>query len=315
MTPSLPATRDPSRIGPLTDRTVRLVKRFGGRVRLWEIGNEWWLQRGAKNNAVARAENFDRYAALLASVVPAIKAADPQAVVFATGEWTRPEEFGRLRDAVGPAGWAAVDGISIHPYCGNLDPDTLCSLIPQQVAAIRTASGKSRIYASEWSLGTNVTDNDWGIRNAGLTVGAFRQLAAARVSEAAYWPPMRGAPEIALMTTDGQPTATGMLFGWVSRALRGEMVPVSDPSALAGRAGGEVTVLVPAVGGGPVTVELPLARFGVREVVSAEVLRAGDPDDPVRAREAAVTTLPAQVNEGMARFSLRAWDIAKVVLR
>ena len=314
VTPSLPVTRDPSRLGPLTERTVRLVTRFGGRVRLWEIGNEWWLQRGAKNDPVARAENFTRYAALVASVAPAIRRADPDAVVFVTGEWTRPEEFRALRDAVGPAGWAAVGGISIHPYCGNLDQQTLCSLIPARTEAIRRASGKRRIYASEWSLGTKVTSDDWGIRNAGLTVGAFRQLAAAGIEDAAYWPPMRGASEIALLTNEGAATATGLLFGWVAKALGGEMLPVSDAASLAGRSGREVTVIVPALGA-PAEVEIPVGRFGASAVASAEMMRAADADDPGRAREATVGTMPVRVVGGVARFSLRAWEIGRVVMR
>ena len=314
VTPSLPATRDPSRIGPLTARTVRLVTRFGARVRLWEIGNEWWLQRGGKNDPAVRSENFARYAALLASVAPAIKRADPEAVVFATGDWTRPDEFGALRRAVGSAGWTAVDGVSIHPYCGNLDQQTLCSLIPERVEAIRQASGKARIYASEWSLGTKVTSDNWGIRNASLTVGALRQLAAARIGEAAYWPPMRGAPEIALMTESGQATATGLLFGWVAHALGGEMLPVSDPTSIAGRSGPEVTLIVPALGK-PVDVEIPMAPYGARSVASAQVMRTREPGDPVKARDASVEPLATRVESGVVRFSLAAWEIGRVAIR
>jgi hypothetical protein len=314
VTPSLPATRDPSRIAPLTARTVRLVERFRGRVRLWEIGNEWWLQRGAKNDPAARAENFSRYAGLLASVAPAIKRADPQAIVFATGDWTKPAEFGALREAVGLAGWAAIDGVSIHPYCGNLDPQTLCTLIPARAEAIRQASGKTRLYASEWSLGTKVTSDDWGIRNAALTIAAFRQLAAAGIADAAYWPPMRGAPEIALMTEAGQPTATGLLFGWVAHALAGEMLPLSDPASIAGRVGREVTIIVPALAT-PGEINLPLAPFGATRLQSAQLMRATDPNDPVGSREASIETLPVRVENGVARFSLDAWQIARVTLQ
>ena len=314
VTPSLPATRDPSRIAPLTARTVRLVGRFGARVRLWEIGNEWWLQRGAKHDPEARAENFTRYAALLASVAPAIKQADPQAIVFATGDWTQPAEFHAMREAVGPTGWAAIDGISIHPYCGNLDPQTLCTLIPARAEAIRRASGKTRLYASEWSLGTKVTSDDWGIRNAALTIAALRQLAAAGISDAAYWPPMRGAPEIALMTEAGQPTATGLLFGWVSHALAGGMLPVSDPASIAGRAGREVTIIVPALAS-PGEIDIPLQPFGATSLQSAQLMRTSDPDDPVKSRYATIEPLPVRVENGVARFSLAAWQIARVTLR
>ena len=214
VTPSLPAIRDPDRIEALSELTAGLVRRFGGRVHLWEIGNEWWLQRGAKHDPEQRARNLAAYAALVARVAPAIKRASPDAVVFATGEWTRPEDFATMREMAGAA-WGAVDGLSIHPYCGTLDPQTLCSLLPSRAAAIRSAGGRTRLYASEWSLGTRVTEDDWGIRNANQTVDAFTWLIAAGIGEAAYWPPMRGSPRIALMSADGEATATGRLFGCI----------------------------------------------------------------------------------------------------
>ena len=323
VTPTLPAIVNPERAGEVADMTEALARRYGGRVHLWEIGNEWWLQRGAKNNPVMRARNLAAYAALVARVAPAIKRAAPDAIVFATGEWTHPEDFAALRTDVGPVAWGAVDGLSIHPYCGTLDPETLCSLLPSRAAAIRSAGGKTRLYASEWSLGTRVTADNWGIRNANQMVGAFASLISARLDQAAYWPPMGGSPQIALTSTDGGPTATGLLFGWMAAAMRGEMLPMANPMAAAARQDGQVAIVVPSMATGPVDVTLTLTQLGVSQVVAAEVMGASDPDDPVGSRKATIVPLPTRITDGVLRFQLNqgsagrsgGWEIARVVLR
>ena len=322
VTPSLPAIRDPGRIGEVTETTATLVRRYGGRVHVWEIGNEWWLQRGARNDPAMRSRNLAAYAALVARVAPAIKRASPDALVFATGEWTHPEDFATLRAAVGDAAWSTVDGLSIHPYCGTLDPETLCSLLPSRAAAIREAGGKTRLYASEWSLGTRVTDDDWGIRNANQMVAAFAFLITARLDAASYWPPMRGSASIALMTPDGRATATGLLFGWMARAMRGEMLTVSDGAAAA-RDDGQVSLIVPSLQSGPLEIIMRLSPMRVSHVASAEVMVASDPDDLVGARQADIIPLPARVVDGTVRFRLNpggagrssGWEIARIVLR
>ena len=321
VTPSRAAIRDPRMADNIASLSADLAKRFGTRVRLWEIGNEWWLQRGAKHDPAMRARNLAAYAALVARVAPAIKRVQPDAVVFATGEWTHPEDFATLRQDVGPA-WSAVDGLSIHPYCGTLDPQSLCEVLPARAAEIRAAGGKSRLYASEWSLGARVTQDDWGIRNANRTVAAFLALITAHVEEAAYWPPMRGAPPIALMLDNGRATATGMLFGWMAHAMRGELIPAGGLAAVA-RARGRVSMIIPSVTSGPVDFAIALPAWGVRHVVEAEVMASADPDDPAGGRDATLTRLPVSVAGGTIRFRLNpggagrsaGWEIARIVLQ
>jgi len=330
VTPSAAAIRDPAEIDQVVQTTAQLVRRFGARVAMWEIGNEWWLQRGAKQDPEMRARNLAAYAALVARVVPAMRQANARIEIYATGEWTHPEDFATLRALVGPAAWDAVTGVSIHPYCGTLEAETLCSLLPQRAREIRAASGKRPIYASEWSLGPRVTSDDYGIRNANQLVTAIRSLAEAGLDAAAYWPPVRAVPAIAFVSAGyGQAFATGRLFGWMSQSFRGEVLR-SDGDLPSAAARGEdgVWVVVSSMDAGPRTVEVALEATGLTRLVSAEVMFAANPDDRDRARLVQVAALPAaihrtadgrasvvfDVNPGTAGRGA-AWEIVRLHLR
>ncbi len=325
VTPSAAAIRDPAQTGALVDTVTGLVRRYGGRVKTWEIGNEWWLQRGAKNDSTVRRQNLEAYAALVAALAPAMKAVDPTIEIYPTGDWTRPEEFAILRRLAGAAAWDRIYGISIHPYCGVAEEETLCSWLPKRTAAIRAVTGKTRIFASEWSLGQRVNPDSFGIRNANQLVTAIRTLAEAGLSAAAYWPPVKAVPAIAFVSADyRRPFANGLLFGWMSRHYRGEALPAKgDLPAAAARSGEGTTVFVASMAGGARTVRIPLVGTGLSRVVSAEVLFSQEPDDLQRSRLAEFALLPTTVREGAVEFGLnpgtpgrgRGWEIARVTLR
>ncbi len=295
--PSAPAIKDPAQLTATAQTSARLAARYGERVRIWEIGNEWWLQRGAKNNPDTRAENLKRYAALVAESAPAMKAAAPKISLYVTGEWTHPEDFATLRRLVGPRAWRAVDGASIHPYCGNLDQDTLCSRLPERAQAIRANTGKDLIFASEWSLGPMVTSNDYGIRNANQMIAAVRALAEAGIQTAAYWPAVRSVPDIVLTSkTYNRVFATGMLFDWMSRYYRGAEIPTAGPlPSAAARDHGETTLFVARMGRDFATLRIPLAGTGLSKVDSAEVMFAENPDAPDQSRMAKLRPLPTRI--------------------
>ncbi len=328
VTPSVPAIRDPAQVEPVVQLSASLVQRFAGRVGLWEIGNEWWLQRGAKHDPAVRAQNLTAYAALVARVAPAMRAAAPGARIYATVEWTHPEDVTMLRGLVGPVGWAAIDGLSIHPYCGTLEAETLCSLLPERARQIRAAAGHPGLYASEWSLGPRVTADDYGIRNANQMVGVFALLAEARLDAAAYWPPVRAVPGTALLSADCATVfATGALFGWMARSLQGAMLTASGdlPASVASQ-GGRLSLVVPSMGDGPRTVTIDLPGQHVGRIVEAEVMHAADTADPDLSRLVGTTTLPATLQHEPAgprlSFTLNpgtvgrgnGWEIARVVL-
>lgn len=330
VTPSAPAIRDPAEIAATADISARLVGLYGHRVKLWEIGNEWWLQRGAKHDPATRAENLERYAALVALAAPAMKAANPSIELYITGEWTHPEDFSTLRQLVGEQAWRAIDGSSIHPYCGNADPDTLCSLIPSRAERIRALTGKDAIFASEWSLGPKVSTDDYGIRNANMMVTALRTLVQARIRAAAYWPAVRGVPEIALVSRNyDRALATGMLFSWMARYYRGTALATSGPlPSAAARSGAGTSVFVATMGGRYRKIQIPLEGTGLSRVISAEVMFSDNPDDPNLSRFAKIRTLPTQSRTGPGGATVveceinpgppgrgASWEIIRVTLR
>jgi hypothetical protein len=328
VTASAASIRNPARIDDTAQKAARLVRAYGRRVGRWEIGNEWWLQRGAKHDPSVRSQNLDRYAALVRAAAPAMKSADPAIAVFVTADWVEPEEVAQLRRLVGQRAWRSVDGVSIHPYCGDMDPETLCSLLPQRVQRIRDLSGREPIYASEWSLGRRVTQDDFGIRSASRIVKAFRTLAEARVQAAAYWPAVRGSPEIALVANDDDHLyANGVLFGWMARYFRGVEVDSSGPlPSAAARQGGEVTIVVATMDSAFNHLQIPLGGRGLSGVVSAEAMSADRPDDPeasrlVSVRRLTARTLPTSkgvvvdcdLSRGAPRGDAR-WQIVRITL-
>jgi len=284
ITPSKAGVADPRADEDIARQSATLVTQYGGRVKYWEIGNEWWLQGGAKNNTQTRARNLENYARLVAAVAPAMKAANPSIIIFATADWVSPEDITEMRQIAGPA-WDSVDGISLHTYCGTIDPRRRCEDLPAGVAAVRAASGKQMIYASEWSVTRGLNLDDDGIMNAALTVAALRDMAFAGIQLGAYWPPVKIVDSSAFVSADYQaPYATGIAFGWMSRYYEGEALRTGgDVPSVAARDGKIVTVIVPGAAPGPEHVRILLTGTGLHEVVSAQVLytegsgRAGRP--------------------------------------
>jgi hypothetical protein len=326
ITPSVAAVKDPSYIGQTAKFDAYLVGKYGGQVKYWEIGNEWWLQGGAKKSAARRAENLTNYAALVAAAAPAMKAADPSVKIFVMADWAAPDEISRMREEAG-RGWDSVDGVSVHSYCGTTDPTRRCDELPAGMAAVREASGRSLIYASEWAAVRAMNPDDSGIRNASLTVRALGDMVAGGISLAAYWPPVGIVPELSFCSADFRTAyATGIAFGWMSQYYEGTALSASG-GALAARQGDEVTVIVPTGDDGPQSFRLALDGTGLKGVVSAAVLYTGGDQDDAAGRQGEVADLPVAIEqEGGAKFAVfsldpggagrgAAFEIARVTLR
>jgi hypothetical protein len=290
---------DAADLATLVSTAQSLVTQYGSTVPLWEIGNEWWNQGSSSASAVAT--RLSRYATLVAAVAPAMKAAaaaqSATIEVYATIDWQSTGQVTTLMqgaaDAGGAGAWAAVDGISIHPYCGN-DPDAgpTCDSLPATVAQIVALSGKPLVYASEWSVSESVSTDDDGMQNANLTVQAFGQMARAGVHAAAYWPGSDFVVGVSLVggaSHQYPSTATGLAFGWLSQFYEGQVLTTGgDLPAIAAVNAGQVTILVPTGALGTQTVWIPLAGTGLSHVVSAEVLYAAS----ATSTTASVASLP-----------------------
>ncbi len=342
----------PALIAQQTDDYVSLISLYQSNVGYWEIGNEWWLQNGAASNPAPLSgnkgvtTNLNRYAALVATAAPVLKADFPNIKLYVTANWTTAgglpanDEFVQLRSLVGPAAWADIDGISIHPYCGLTVAASLCSAIPAQAAAIKRDTGKSDIYASEWSLGPTQVNNDFGIQNANATVSAFQDMALGGITEATYWPSMGQDPAIALTTGSGL-TATGLLFRAMSMLYEGEAIPahISTSGGPAGQtvaiaaknivSGKNGMVVIIATNGDPTeTINLSMAGTGMTQVANSWVLYSRNDDLGNSATTSHMVNLNTTLVSGpngssTARFMLnpggrrrgKNWEIALIQLQ
>jgi hypothetical protein len=256
-----------------------LVKKYGSRVQNWEIGNEWWLQSGAKRSLDIRREMLRKYSDIVAQLAPAIKSADNHVVVYATMDWTHPEEVSTLRNAVGASAWDFVDGISVHPYCGDKHDERDCSSIGRVGEEIKSLSGKNELYASEWAPTRRYTDDKEGLPEANLLVVAFREMVRAGFAAAAYWPAARSVPKIALLSNDlTQPTGPGMLFGELANRYRGDALKTDGdlPAISAIGEDGTLRIIIPTMSPEPVTVHVKLPDGNWTKIMQSEVLTSSE---------------------------------------
>jgi hypothetical protein len=282
------------------DQTSQLVKQYANRVKIWEIGNEWWRERGGEKNLQIRAVDLTRYAKLVAAVAPAMKQA-AQSVgqnieVFATVDWTAPDESATLVSkvqAIDGKAWNSIDGISVHSYVGMTTQPHLNKLSPclSQIAA---ATHRNNFYASEWSVTARRTNDDYGIRNANYTVLALQAMALAGITRGCYWPPMLNVQDTIFVSDNyQQPYATGLLYGWMSQYYEGQALPTSGTmSAAAARFNGSVNIVVPSQNSGLRHVQIPLSGAGLSHVVSAQVMYSDNPNDMQLSRIVKVVPLP-----------------------
>lgn len=302
---------------------ANLVKLYGNKVKIWEIGNEWWLQGFADGNK--RAEGLRRYAKAVASIAPAMKAANSSVDLYINGDWKQPEEFGQLKSLVGKNAWAKVDGFSVHLYCGQKDEDTHISSIRPRLNQIKTLTGKDKIYASEWNVSLRASGLG-GLRNANMQVLAIQEMVFGGVSVAAIWPPVRVLPRLSLVSSDySHALAPGQGFDWMAQGYQGKALKTSGqiPLIAAKNNSGRIVVIVPSMGESTNRIQIQMPDIEWKSVISSEVMY--DQDDPDQG-SAKITELPVKVgavgNTRTIEFTLNpggtkrgiSWEIARIVL-
>lgn len=330
ITPSAVAIQNPAMTNRVAQLSEQLVSKYGDRVKIWEIGNEWFLQRGAKQHPEILQENLSRYAMLLNTVVPRMKAANPSIHIYVVAEWNSKKDAERLRQLTRRDVWAQIDGIAIHPYCGMKDDASSCALLQQRVAEIQSATHKHDIYSSEWAVVRNHTEDDFGIRNANYTLMAIRNLAMAGVEIGAYWPPVREIPALAFVSKDfNSAYPTGIVFGWMSEAYEGVALRVTgDADAAAARNNDTITVFVPSGEQGPELVRIDLTGMHLKGSASGTVLFSEQPDNIQTSWKASQAPLSVKLTteadgKRYAEFSLdpatpgrgSSYEIARIALR
>jgi hypothetical protein len=261
------AMTDPKQLDSTVERAVALVSKYSNRVTIWEIGNEWWLQDGARKSAGRRSGALQNYAAIIRAMAPQMKKTAPGIKIFINGDWTKPQEFAQLKQLVGETGWAAVDGISIHPYCGDRSDAPLCLNIGAQASAIRASSGKSSIYASEWATARAYSTTKTSLGQGNLLVAALSEMARGHIDAAAYWPAARIIPRLALLNANfRRQTALGAVFQAAAKNFRGRGFETdgSLPLLAASPSPDKMIIIVPSMspGGRTVKIQLKGAKSG-----------------------------------------------------
>lgn len=93
-----------------------VVRRYGDKVALFEVWNEWNGGMGSRKNPRQKGSAED-YVRLLEKAVPAIRAAAPRAVIL--GGATAGYDRKWTDDFIRAGGLKWIDGFSVHPYVYN----------------------------------------------------------------------------------------------------------------------------------------------------------------------------------------------------
>lgn len=332
------------------NQAASLVTQYGGQVRDWQIGNEWFNDAGAHTDY---AGFLQRYATLVSYYAPAMKAAAAQAGysirIYITCNWINPGDMTTMQGEVGSAAWADVDGIDLHIYTG-INPSQSKFYVPlpissiqPTIAQIKTNSGKQLVYVSEWMADLEDNNNYGGLQDANVMMQIFGQFAQSGITEAAYWPPVSpttwngtNQPQADTVTLVNDSSsyytdADGQAMQWLSSNYQGESLSTtvanSTVTSIAAKTP-DNKVVVFVMGGGSAsneTDQVQVSGLSWSTILSAQVLYATGSN--VSSGPATVSNIPASVvqvgGQNTAQFVINpgsagrgsAWEIVKLVLQ
>jgi polysaccharide biosynthesis protein PslG len=163
-----------------------VVKHFAGRVRLFDLWNEWDAHTGRTTPGSA-----DDYVALARRVYPALKAANPDAVVLSGGITSFGLSQGFMERFVELGGMAFVDGLSLHPYnfdrqSGNT-PEAALAEVDRVYALVARAGRAPPIYVTELGYPTFTGRGGVAEDTAAAYLARFVLLASSRPYVAGVW--------------------------------------------------------------------------------------------------------------------------------
>lgn len=163
-----------------------VVKHFAGRVRLFDLWNEWDAHTGRTTEGSA-----DDYVALARRAYPAIKAANPDAVVLTGGITSFGLARGWMERFFALGGAAFVDGVSLHPY--NFDqraantPEAAIAELDRVNALAASAGRMLPIYVTEIGYPTFTGRGGVSRETAAAYLARFVLLASTRPYVAGVW--------------------------------------------------------------------------------------------------------------------------------
>ncbi len=161
-----------------------VVAHFKGRVRLYDLWNEWDAHTGGTTEGSA-----DDYVALARVAYPAIKAANADAVVLSGGISSLGLGEGWVERFVALGGLSVVDGVSVHPY--NFDradastPEAAIATLERVRAALGAAP--KPIYVTEMGYPSYTGKGGVSAQGAAIDLTRFVLLASTRLYVAGVW--------------------------------------------------------------------------------------------------------------------------------
>src|SRR4051794_20106774 len=203
------APADPSRYA---DAISALAARYRGRVTGWEIWNEPNLPDFFRAPDPAAG-----YAALVEAAYPAVKAADPDALVVAGALSQSDHEYAEALYDHGIKG--SFDAFSVHPYSDDVSPLDPRADVDRRYSFIRGVPAIHRVMLrhhdarpvwlteSGWSTAPLRTADHW--RN-GVAEADQARFLSQQMQQAAKWPWVRATIWYDLVDDSGDP---GDLFG------------------------------------------------------------------------------------------------------
>ncbi len=163
-----------------------VAKHFAGRVHWFDLWNEWDAHTGRTTPGSA-----DDYVALARRVYPAIKAANPDAVVLSGGITSFGLAQGWMERFFALGGAAFVDGVSLHPYnfeqrTANTPEAAIAELDRVHVLAV-SAGHPLPIYVTEIGYPTYTGRGGVSRETAAAYLARFMLLASTRPYVAGVW--------------------------------------------------------------------------------------------------------------------------------
>ena len=177
----------PAAIEAFSRYAAYVAEHFRGRARLFDLWNEWDAQTGH-----TAAGTPDAYIALAKQAYPAIKAANPDAVVLSGGLSGSGLAGGWLERFLQLGGLQFVDAISVHPYNFFSKANTPESAVEQldhinELTRAAAPARAVRIYVTE--MGYPTFTGKGGVTDAAAAddLTRFLQLASKRDYIAGVW--------------------------------------------------------------------------------------------------------------------------------
>jgi hypothetical protein len=163
-----------------------VAKHFAGRVRRFDLWNEWETRTGRTTPGTP-----EDYVALARRAYPAIRAANPEALVLSGGISAPGLADKFVERLIAAGGLDFVDAISVHPYVfqksGSIAPELAVAEL-DRVHALTSAAGKPKpVYVTEMGYPDFAGRGGVSAETAAVYLARFVLLAATRPYVGGVW--------------------------------------------------------------------------------------------------------------------------------